>query len=130
VSPVEFYIPFQIDGLVLVAEDGDQLLGFAACQVCEDALHLWELAVRSNRQGQGVGRHLMRATIALARRRGASAVTLSTFRDIAWNGPFYARMGFAELDSANLNPRLSAICRREAALGLDVGNRCAMRLAL
>ncbi|WP_309605488.1 GNAT family N-acetyltransferase [Phenylobacterium sp.] len=92
VSPVDFYIPFQTDGLVLVAEDHG-LLGFAACQACADGLHLWELAVRQEWQGQGVGRQLMRATIELARLRGLPAVTLSTFRHIAWNAPFYAQLG-------------------------------------
>jgi hypothetical protein len=57
------------------------------------------------------------------------SVTLTTFRDIAWNAPFYARCGFAELADRDLNPRLAAIRVREAALGLDVANRCAMRLA-
>lgn len=126
----EFYIPFQSDGLVLVAEDDDaRLAGFAACQACEDALHLWELAVRRDRQGSGIGRALVEATIALARRRGLPAVTLSTFRDIAWNAPFYAKLGFVELGPAELNARLDVIREREAALGLDVENRCAMLLS-
>ena len=129
VSPLEFYIPFQTDGLVLVAED-DGLIGFAAAQACADALHLWELAVRHERQRQGVGRALMRATIELARRRGLPAVTLSTFRHIAWNAPFYARLGFSEVATGDLNPRLTAIRDREAALGLDTDARCAMRLVV
>jgi ribosomal protein S18 acetylase RimI-like enzyme len=130
VSPVEFYIPFQTDGLVLVAEDADAVVGFAACQACADALHLWELAVRHDRQGQGIGRQLVRACADLARRRSLSAVTLSTFRDIPWNGPFYRGLGFSEVAREQLNPRLAAIRRREAELGLDVEARCAMRLAL
>lgn len=117
----------QTDGLVLVAED-DGLIGFVACQACADALHIWELAVVRERQGHGVGRDLMAATIRLARRRGLPAVTLSTFRHIVWNAPFYARLGFSEVKSADLNPRLAAITDREAALGLDVAARCAMRL--
>ena len=129
VSPMEFYIPLQTDGLVLVAEDR-QLIGFAACQACADALHIWELAVRHNRQGQGIGGGLVRATIDLARLRGLPAVTLSTFRHIAWNAPLYARLGFSEVATADLNPRLTAIRDREAVLGLDVAARCAMRLVV
>lgn len=130
VNPVEFYVPFQTDGLVLVAQEADELVGFVASQVCEDALHLWELAVRRERQARGVGRSLVLASVDLARRRRLTAVTLSTFRDIAWNAPFYGRLGFAELPAEALNPRLAAIRERERALGLDVANRCAMRLAL
>jgi GNAT superfamily N-acetyltransferase len=130
VSPVEFYIPFQMDGLVLVAADAAVILGFAACQACADALHLWELAVRRERQGEGLGSGLLMAVKDLARHRGLSAVTLSTFRDIAWNAPFYGRLGFVELSEDRLNPRLTAVRAREAALGLDVTNRCTMRLDL
>jgi GNAT superfamily N-acetyltransferase len=124
-------VPFQTDGLVLVAQDDDgALIGFATCQACEDALHLWELAVRHDRQRRGAGRALLDAVAALARRRGLSAVTLSTFREIAWNGPFYARLGFAELGADELNPRLAIVLERERALGLDVDSRCVMRLSV
>ena len=129
-SPVEFYIPFQMDDLVLVADQDGSLCGFAACQTCLDALHLWELAVRHVAQGHGVGTSLVGAVVALARRRRQPAITLSTFRDIAWNAPFYRRMGFVELAPSELNRRLAAVVAREAGLGLDVANRCAMRLVL
>jgi GNAT superfamily N-acetyltransferase len=96
----------------------------------EDALHVWELAVRHEAQGRGAGRALMAAAVEAARRRGASAVTLTTFRDIAWNAPFYARLGFLEVPEEGLNERLAWIRTRESKLGLDTAARCAMRLAL
>lgn len=112
---------------MLVAEDDGQLVGFSACQVCADALHLWELAVRHEAQGRGVGKALVQATFDLARARGLPAVTLSTFREIPWNGPFYARMGFAEVPRAALNARLQVIYLREDLLGLPVDRRMFMR---
>ena len=129
-SPVEFYIPFQTDGLVLVATRLGSLIGFAACQTCADALHLWELAVRHEAQGQGSGRALMKATLDLASARRLPSVTLSTFRDIPWNAPFYASMGFKALAVNDLNPRLTLIRQREALLGLPVERRVAMRADL
>jgi GNAT superfamily N-acetyltransferase len=130
VAPVEFYARLPRKGLVLVADDAGELIGFVACEAFEDALHVWELAVRHDRQRRGAGRALLAEAAEVARRRGLAAVTLSTFRDIACNGPFYARLGFAELAPADLNPRLAAVLDREASLGLDVASRCAMRLAL
>lgn len=115
---------------MLVGGDGRQIVGFGACQACEDALHLWELAVRRERQGQGIGRAIVAACTDLGRRRGLPAVTLSTFRDIAWNAPFYGRLGFIEVPEAAFNRRLALIRQREVDLGLDVANRCAMRLTL
>lgn len=123
VSPVEFYIPFQTDGLVLVSDGPDGLTGFSACQACEDALHLWELAVRHDAQQQGLGRALVEATLALARARRLPAVTLSTFREIPWNAPFYRRLGFQDVPPEAMNARLSAIRLREELLGLPVARR-------
>lgn len=105
-------------------------IGFGACEAFEDALHLWELAVHADAQGQGVGRAIVAAAAEAGRARGLPAMTLTTFRDIAWNGPLYAHLGFRELAPVELNPRLRAVAAREAARGLDVAARCAMRLDL
>jgi ribosomal protein S18 acetylase RimI-like enzyme len=115
---------------VLVVEEVGEVIGFATCQACADALHLWELAVHRDHQGRGAGRTLMAAIIALARERGLTAVTLTTFGDVPWNGPFYRRLGFRTLAAGELNERLRAVSAQEAALGLDVAARCAMRLVL
>lgn len=130
VSPAEVHHPLALQGLVWVAEDGGRIVGFATCEAFEDALHVWELAVREESQGRGAGRTLVAAVIEGAKARGIPAVTLTTFRDIPWNAPFYARLGFVELAEADLDARLAGVRRREAELGLDVAARCAMRLAL
>jgi hypothetical protein len=45
---------------------------------------------------------------------------------IAWNGPFYARLGFREVEV--LSPGLAAIREHERAIGDDdFGPRTAMR---
>lgn len=118
------------EGLVWVAEAENRLVGFAACQIFIDALHLWELAVRHEWQGRGVGKALVEAVIAEAQAQEAPEVTLTTFRDIAWNAPFYATLGFEEVRPQDLNGRLMAILMREKRLGLDADNRCAMRRRL
>jgi ribosomal protein S18 acetylase RimI-like enzyme len=128
VSPEWFYEPMQAQGLVWVAEAGGQLVGFGACEAFADALHLWELAVRHEAQGRGVGRHLIDAAADEARRRELPAMTLSTFRNIPWNAPYYARLGFRMLADHELNDRLIAVLAKETANGLT--ERCAMRLDL
>jgi GNAT superfamily N-acetyltransferase len=42
----------------------------------------------------GIGRRLVAAVCEWASRRGWSRVTLTTFRDVPWNMPFYTRHGF------------------------------------
>jgi len=78
------------------------------------------------RQQQGHGRRLMQAAIDWARQRRLQAVTLTTFRSIPWNAPFYASMGFIELKTPP--PHLAATLVDEVARGFE--DRCAMRLAL
>jgi len=113
-----------------VATEADQPIGFASTEPFEDALHLWELAVRLDAQRRGAGRALVMAVAADARARRLPAVTLTTFRDISWNAPFYRRLGFAEVPWAEAGPRLAGLHDLEAERGLDVANRCAMRLDL
>ncbi len=126
----EDHRPFAAQGLVWVAEDAGRLIGFATCEAFEDDLHLWELAVRHDAQGKGAGRALIATVVDEARARGLPAVSLTTFRDIPWNAPFYARCGFAEVPEAEFTPFLKLVREKEAAIGLDIANRCAMRLVL
>ena len=126
--PAEVYAALAAEGLVLIADQDGGPVGFAACELFPDALHLKELAVIHRKQGQGVGRALVEAVAEEARRRGRAAVTLTTFQDLDWNGPWYARQGFVELAAGTLGERLRQELADEDARGLTA--RCAMRLTL
>jgi GNAT superfamily N-acetyltransferase len=118
-------------GTVWVADDRSAgLVGFLTAEAAGDELHIWELAVRHDFQGRGIGRRLVLAAVEAARARGLAALTLTTFRDIAWNEPFYARLGFETLDGPAIGTRLAAILEREAGLGLPTERRCAMRYCI
>lgn len=118
-------------GWCRIAEDrrGD-VCGFLCAERHGDELHICELAVRLDRQRLGIGRHLMTVTIRAARRRRIDSVTLTTFSDVAWNAPFYARLGFHRSPRRNMGARLRAVLRREVEAGLPARRRCAMRLTL
>ena len=128
VSADDFYAPFVSQGLVWAAEARGQVVGFAACERFDDALHLWELAVAREHQGRGLGRALVAAAAAEGRARGRPALTLTTFRSIPWNGPFYASLGFEEPAVEDLPVRLRNVLAQEARRGFQ--DRCAMRLDL
>lgn len=128
VTPASWYGPHIAAGLVWVADGDDGPLGFANIEPFADALHLWELAVRLDAQGRGAGTALVRAVADDARARGLPAVTLTTFRDIPWNAPFYASLGFVEVPQDATWPRLSGLRGLELSRGLDIEARCAMRL--
>ena len=58
------------------------------------------------------------------------AVTLTTFRDVPWNAPYYERCGFRTLTEAELTPELAEVRARESEHGLDPETRVCMRLDL
>jgi GNAT superfamily N-acetyltransferase len=131
VTPAEAWAPHQAAGTVWVADDGSgEPVGFLAAEVFKDELHVWELDVRREAQGQGLGRRLMGRAIDWARERGLSRLTLTTFREIAWNAPFYASLGFAEVSGEDLGVRLAEVLSLETSKGLDPAERCAMVLEL
>ncbi len=112
-----------------VAEGADgHILGFACAQIEGQALHLHEISVRLEAQGQGVGRRLLQQVVNAARQVGARELTLSTFAEVPWNAPFYARLGFEVIDEGLLDARLQQILANERAHGLT--GRCAMRLGV
>ena len=117
-------------GTSWVAEDGEGPLGFLAAQAVPPALHLWEMAVRLDRQGRGLGTRLIEVAESAARGRGLGELTLTTFREVPWNEPFYNRLGFETLTRERAGDRLGAILDREAASGLPAARRCAMRKTL
>jgi GNAT superfamily N-acetyltransferase len=105
---------------------GDPAVGFVCVEVVDGAAHIWQLSVHPRAARRGRGRALVNAVCDWARANGLPAVTLTTFRDVAWNGPFYAKLGFREL--GDLSPGLAAMRQHERFIGDDnFGPRVAMR---
>jgi GNAT superfamily N-acetyltransferase len=110
----------------VVLVTGNPPVGFACVEVVDGIAHLWQVSVHPDAGGQGRGRALVEAACAWARANGYPAVTLTTFRDVPWNGPFYTKLGFYGVDE--LSPGLLAIRQHEQAIGDDdFGPRIAMR---
>jgi GNAT superfamily N-acetyltransferase len=122
---------FLEDGWTWVAEDpAGTIAGFLCAERLAGNLHVSELSVHRTAQGQGLGRALLEAAIDHARQAGAPAVTLTTFREVAWNAPFYARLGFVMLEAETAGETLQRILAEEVTHGMPPGSRCAMRLEL
>jgi GNAT superfamily N-acetyltransferase len=125
VAPPALYLPMIARGHVWVAADGaGAVVGCLFGEIADGAFHILELAVAQEAQRRGLGRRLLDAARACAQTNQLAALTLTTFRHVAWNAPFYARYGFTE----HTDPRLAALVAAEIARGLP--HRCAMRLAL
>jgi GNAT superfamily N-acetyltransferase len=105
-------------------------VGFVVVDLVDEAAHVEEVSVRPDHHGHGHGLRLMRHVEAWARSRGLPAVTLTTFRDVAWNRPWYERRGYRVLPEEEWTPGLVARRQEEAEAGLDPDARVVMAKAL
>ena len=124
---VDSWSSFQSAGLVWVADEGAGPIGFALAEEVDGNLHLEQLSVLPEHGRRGVGSTLVETVLARAQELGLDAVTLSTFRDVSFNGPFYRRLGFRDLTDEELSDGLRHRRRNEAAHGLDLRIRTMMR---
>lgn len=106
--------------------DGPRVVGFAALGVVDGRAHVEEVSVSPEAQGRGLGVVLLAAVQRWADEHDLDGVTLTTFRDVEWNRPFYERRGFVVLADVDLTPGLRDLMAHEATLGLDPELRVAM----
>jgi GNAT superfamily N-acetyltransferase len=130
-TPLDEFAAAQRRGHLWVARSQSAgVFGFALVELVDGTPHLEELDVAPSHGRQGIGRALVQFVKAWARRSGYTSVTLTTFRDIPWNAPFYARLGFRVLAPAELSPALQSVVADEAARGLDPATRVVMCCSL
>ena len=115
-------------GSLLVAVSQGSVVGFAMAREQDGNFHLTVMAVHPDHGNRGFGRKLVLAIIDEAARRRLSSVTLTTFEDLPWNGPFYRSAGFRVLRDEELSPTLHNILANEERLGMV--SRVAMRYAM
>ncbi len=126
--PLDVLADRQRAGRVWVAVDaGDRAVGFAVVDLVDGCAHVEQLSVDPAYARRGIGRRLLDDVAGWAAERALPALTLTTFRSVPWNGPYYARCGFQELTGGEVTPGLVELLAAEAALGLDPAERIAMR---
>jgi putative acetyltransferase len=115
-------------GYLWVARADNVPVGFVHVKVLEPGIaHLEEIDVHPEHGRRGIGRRLVITVCRWAATNGYSCVTLTTFRDVPWNMPFYARLGFEEIPPEELSPAMLSVIEDETRRGLDRGRRVAMR---
>lgn len=119
----------QKDGLLWVALVDDHPVGFALVRMLSDVQpHLEELDVLRSHGRRGIGSALVRAVCSWASSSGYLQLTLTTFRAVPWNMPFYAALGFEEVSSSDVGPALTAAIEAETARGLPPSDRVSMAM--
>ena len=70
---------------------------------------------------------MIETVVKWAAAKGYDGVTLTTFRDVPWNAPYYRTCGFEDMADGEVGPELRALVVEEAGYGLDPAKRVCMR---
>jgi len=127
--------PFPGDELRVFAEDGrawvceakGAVVGFVLAEVVDGCGHIEEVAVARSHGSRGIATALIDAVAQWAVAEGLAALTMTTFRDVAWNRPFYERRGFRVLGADEITDGLRAKVSEEESYGLPPELRVVMR---
>ncbi len=113
--------------LYVATDDADEPMAYALVELVDGHAHLEQLSVVPEAGQQGIGTALIDAVVAWAGARGDVEVTLTTFRDVPFNAPLYAKRGFETVAEADWTDGVRALVAREEADGLDITTRVVMR---
>ncbi len=90
-----------------------------------------QVSVEPRYARRGLGRLLIEHAENWARERGLAGLALTTFKEVPWNAPYYARLGFRELPQTWLGPEIAARLQQERKdPAMAKWPRIAMRLEL
>lgn len=125
VPPEVFEQAITASDLIVARGPADEPVGFALTSRRGSSLYLDQISVHPGHGRKGIGAVLVERVVAEAKLRKLRCVTLSTFRDLAWNGPFYRRLGFREIARSKLADWMLELETVQAA-SLDISQRCFM----
>jgi len=111
---------------VAVPTDESTPIGFIVAKFLPESCFIIELSVHPDHGRRGVGSALISACCQSASFRGAARVTLTTFRYVPWNIPFYQRSGFKILTAEHWSPAVKAIVEHEDRYGFLTKHRVVM----
>jgi GNAT superfamily N-acetyltransferase len=104
---------------------GEPAVGFVTLELVDGSAHIDQVSVLPEHGRRGIGRALLEAAIGWAASSGYTGLTLTTYRDVPFNAPFYRTLGFTEVTDPA--PGLAALRAHERESGLDDhGPRIAM----
>lgn len=125
-TPLADFRDFLTGNDSFIAMVGNVPAGFAVCGDVAGRFWLKELAVDPVHGRKGIGSALIEATCGHAINAGHRSLFLSTFNDVPFNRPFYARRGFVTIDLETAAAALRDQFLSEVPAGIDPGTRALM----
>ena len=110
-----------VAGAWVAVDEDDRPVAYLTSHVVDGCAHIEQVSVAPSHARRGLGAALIDHLAAVT---DAPALTLTTFRDVPWNAPYYERLGFRVFEPG---PELAALVRREAAEIPGDAPRVAMR---
>jgi GNAT superfamily N-acetyltransferase len=121
---------FQVGQVWVAVDQQGVVVGFTITREVDDTIYLQEMDVDPAHGRRGLGAALVETVFAWAKLQGYEVISLSTFRDLPWNAPFYTKLGFRVLDESELSIGFQRIRRQEMVNGLPIADRVVMSYEL
>lgn len=110
-----------------VAVDADERpVAYLLLDIVDGAAHIEQVSVLPSYAHHRIGRALVERAASWAAEHGLRALTLTTYVDVPWNGPYYERLGFRYMAPDEETEGLREIRQRERFSGLDRWPRACM----
>lgn len=115
------------DGAWVTVADDDSVVAYLLIELLDAAMYVEQVTVHPRSARQGLGAGLLDVASERAADNNLAAVTLTTFRDVPWNAPYYVRLGFAVTTEGQWGSALQHKVATEATKGLDKWPRVVMQ---
>ena len=103
-------------GRLWVVGVGREVAGYVAADLVDGNAYVGQVSVDPVYAGRGLGRVLLEHVEEWGRVAGCPATTLTTFRDVPWNAPYYRRLGYEELPADRIGQELAEVIAYQASL--------------
>jgi GNAT superfamily N-acetyltransferase len=113
------------DGLLYVALVADTVAGFLIWSPMDGQAYIEEVSVDPAHAGHKLAARMINRLGEDIRGRHP-AITLTTFRHVPWNGPYYASLGFVELPRDQVGSDHEEAWQEQNDAGLDMAMRLFM----
>jgi GNAT superfamily N-acetyltransferase len=111
----------------VAVSDRGRPVGYLLAATVDDCAHVVQVSVARAHASRRLGAALIDHLATIAGQAGQPALTLTTFRDVAWNAPYYRRLGFEVVAPDVQGPGLAKLVAHEATSIPGHAPRVAMR---